>query len=158
VDVDSAFGVSWAGAGDNPDPSADNNKTQPDFDPTTEATTLINRALINPGDLIQWNLTSLVNRWRDGEVPNLGVLLRDPSTDGDFRELRIDAKDGAFLSVPDPKWHVGPRLLLVFQAEPASMADCRGGLWSRFSTLKFKNQGDCVSYVATAGRKPPSGR
>jgi hypothetical protein len=158
VDVDSAFGVAWAGAGDNPDLSADNNKTQPDYDPVADATTLVSRATTANGDLVEWDLTSLVNRWRTGAVPNLGLLLRDPTTDGDFRELRFDAKDGAFLSVPDPKWHVTPRLILVYQAEPATAADCRTGLWSNYSLLKFKNQGDCVSFVATGGRNGPSGK
>lgn len=156
VDVDTAFGVAWAGAGDNPDPSADNNKTQPDYDPVAEATTLVSRATTSSGDLVEWDLTSLVNRWRTGAVPNLGLLLRDPTSDGDFRELRFDAKDGASLSVPDPKWHVMPRLILVYQAEPATTADCRTGLWSNYSLLKFKNQGDCVSFVVTGGRNGPN--
>jgi hypothetical protein len=34
--------------------------------------------------------------------------------------------------------------------------DCKRGNWQRYGV--FKNQGDCVSYVATAGRNQPSGQ
>ncbi|MEI6028896.1 MAG: DNRLRE domain-containing protein [Betaproteobacteria bacterium] len=156
VDVDSAFGVAWAGTGDNPDPSAANNTTQPDYDAVAEATTLVNRATTTSGDIVQWDLTGLVNRWRAGTTPNLGLVLRDPTTAGDYRELRFDAKDGANLSIPDPKWHVGPRLLLEYQAQPAKQDDCRNELWRNYSALiKFKNQGDCMSFVVTRGRNTP---
>lgn len=33
--------------------------------------------------------------------------------------------------------------------------DCKKGGWAQYSV--FKNQGDCVSYVATGGRNQPSG-
>ena len=35
-----------------------------------------------------------------------------------------------------------------------SKAQCRDGGWQSFG---FKNQGDCVSFVATGGKNPPSG-
>jgi hypothetical protein len=35
-----------------------------------------------------------------------------------------------------------------------SKQQCRGGGWQSFG---FKNQGDCVSFVATGGKNPPSG-
>ncbi len=152
VDVDAAFGVAWSGLGDNPDPSAANNKTQPDFDAVAEATTLVDRATTLSGDLIQWNVSSIVKKWIRAEVPNLGLMLRDSTSAGDFRELYFDAKDGAALTVPDPKWHAAPRLLLVFQAEPDLKSDCKNDGWRRYSLFQFKNQGECVSYVATHGR------
>lgn len=152
VDVDTAFGVAWAGAGDNPDPSSENNKTQPDFDAVAEATTLVDRATTVSGDLIQWNVTGLVKKWMRADVPNLGLMLRDATSAGDFREVYFDAKDGAALTVPDPKWHAAPRLLLVFQAEPEEKDDCKNDGWRRYSLFHFKNQGQCVSYVATHGR------
>jgi hypothetical protein len=34
---------------------------------------------------------------------------------------------------------------------------CKHGGWKSFGTL-FKNQGDCVSFFATGGKNPPSGR
>jgi hypothetical protein len=35
------------------------------------------------------------------------------------------------------------------------MDDCKSGGWQEFGV--FKNQGDCVSYVATGGRNQPAG-
>lgn len=44
--------------------------------------------------------------------------------------------------------------MLVFLAEPASKDEG----WTVFRLLRFKNQGDRVSYVATHGRIPPAGK
>ena len=41
----------------------------------------------------------------------------------------------------------------VVTVQPTSAADCRHGGWRSFG---FKNQGDCVSFVATGGKNPPS--
>ena len=38
---------------------------------------------------------------------------------------------------------------------PVAAEQCRNGGWKAFGV--FKNQGDCVSYVATHGRNAPSG-
>lgn len=35
---------------------------------------------------------------------------------------------------------------------PTSKAECKKGGWEQFNNPTFKNQGDCVSYVATGGR------
>jgi hypothetical protein len=50
---------------------------------------------------------------------------------------------------------------LAFQASfssplPTSKAQCMNGGWKNFGTT-FKNQGDCVSFVASGGKNPPSG-
>lgn len=50
---------------------------------------------------------------------------------------------------------------LAFQASfssplPTSKAQCKNGGWKNFGTT-FKNQGDCVSFVASGGKNPPSG-
>jgi hypothetical protein len=37
---------------------------------------------------------------------------------------------------------------------PTSMDQCKSGGWKTFAI--FKNQGDCVSFVATKGKNPPS--
>ena len=39
---------------------------------------------------------------------------------------------------------------------PTDKAQCKHGGWKSFGTM-FKNQGDCVSFVATGGKNPPSG-
>jgi hypothetical protein len=50
---------------------------------------------------------------------------------------------------------------LAFQASfslplPTSKAQCKNGGWKNFGST-FKNQGDCVSFVASGGKNPPSG-
>jgi hypothetical protein len=40
-------------------------------------------------------------------------------------------------------------------AVPTTKQDCMDGGWQNFSG--FKNQGDCVSFVATQGGNPPAG-
>jgi hypothetical protein len=42
------------------------------------------------------------------------------------------------------------------QQLPTRKEDCKNGGWKRYGV--FRNQGDCVSYVATGGKNPPSGR
>jgi hypothetical protein len=44
---------------------------------------------------------------------------------------------------------------LTVSAAPTAKEQCFNGGWQRFGT--FKNQGDCVSFVATGGKKPPAG-
>jgi hypothetical protein len=41
------------------------------------------------------------------------------------------------------------------QPFPSSTSQCKNGGWRNFPG--FKNEGDCVSFVATGGKKPPSG-
>ena len=41
------------------------------------------------------------------------------------------------------------------EPSPASKDDCKNGGWQRFGV--FKNQGECVSFVATGGNNPPAG-
>ena len=40
-------------------------------------------------------------------------------------------------------------------AGPTAADQCKNGGWAVFGI--FKNQGDCVSYVATGGKNPPNG-
>ena len=43
----------------------------------------------------------------------------------------------------------------IFVRLPASKDQCTNGGWRNYGTT-FKNQGDCVSFVATGGKNPPS--
>ena len=43
----------------------------------------------------------------------------------------------------------------LFAALPTTKRQCKKGGWQSFGV--FKNQGDCVSFVATGGKNPPSG-
>lgn len=71
-------------------------------------------------------------------------------------------------SAPDCSWSLGggtgflPSPLIsgdiaIFDAPelPTSTDQCMDGGWRSFGA--FKNQGDCVSFVATGGKNPPSG-
>jgi len=40
---------------------------------------------------------------------------------------------------------------------PTSTSQCKKGGWQQYNSPSFKNQGDCVSYVATGGRNPGAG-
>lgn len=71
------------------------------------------------------------------------------------------------LFVVDSGWMLGSQTVVVesvrindttidFDA-PGSKAMCKNGGWRDFEDLEFKNQGDCVSYVATGGENPPAG-
>jgi hypothetical protein len=42
-------------------------------------------------------------------------------------------------------------------ATPMTTNDCKNGGWQTFVSPAFKNQGDCVSWVATNGRNAPNG-
>jgi hypothetical protein len=39
---------------------------------------------------------------------------------------------------------------------PTSKGECKNGGWKTYGG--FKNQGDCVSFVATGGKNPPGGK
>jgi hypothetical protein len=67
------------------------------------------------------------------------LSLTGASTWGDFAFL-FDSWDTAF------KTYV--------TSLPTSIADCLNGGWTTFAA--FKNEGDCVSFVATGGRNQPS--
>ena len=40
--------------------------------------------------------------------------------------------------------------------EPQTTSDCKKDGWRNYGDM-FKNQGDCVSFVATNGKNPPDG-
>lgn len=44
---------------------------------------------------------------------------------------------------------------VAFTAFPTTTSECKDGNWETFGF--FKNQGDCVSYVATGGKNQPAG-
>jgi hypothetical protein len=44
-----------------------------------------------------------------------------------------------------------------FQLAPTSKDQCKNGGWQTFTNPTFKNQGDCVSYVATGGKNGANG-
>jgi hypothetical protein len=57
-------------------------------------------------------------------------------------------------------WHARPDFDMGFKTyvtppAPTSNSQCKKGGWRDFEV--FKNQGDCVSFVATKGKNPPVG-
>ena len=63
--------------------------------------------------------------------------------------------DDARLSTLD-RYTVGGGDIVVHDAPalPAFKDQCKNGGWKTFAV--FKNQGDCVSFVATGGKNPPA--
>jgi hypothetical protein len=47
------------------------------------------------------------------------------------------------------------QLAAVEPVAPTSTDDCKHGGWRNYPALGFKNQGDCVSFVATGGKNEP---
>jgi hypothetical protein len=120
VDTDSSFGVAWSGEGDNPAADAQNNQTQPNFDPAPVATVLLDVSLIQPGSTVTWDITSLVNDWVSGTVPNFGITLRDSlSTEGTWSFVDFGSREGEQFSQGAI---VGPRLVLFTVPEPGNLA------------------------------------
>jgi hypothetical protein len=62
---------------------------------------------------------------------------------------------GATVTVPNPEESVLDESATLVPL-PTSNDQCKNGGWQNFGTT-FKNQGDCVSFVATGGKNPPSG-
>ena len=52
---------------------------------------------------------------------------------------------------------VNGQLQVPAPATPTSKDDCKNGGWKNFTNPAFKNQGDCLSFVATGGKNPPNG-
>jgi hypothetical protein len=56
----------------------------------------------------------------------------------------------ATFAVDFDDWHI---VVIDTVVRPTSKDECRNGGWRTFGV--FKNQGDCVSFVATGGKNPP---
>lgn len=81
------------------------------------------------------------------ETTGSSVSIPDASLDGAF-DLSVD--QGAQL------WTVfHEHVLETSYPEGATPLSCKNGGWKTYGI--FKNQGDCVSYVATGGKNPPAG-
>ncbi|MBP0006747.1 MAG: DNRLRE domain-containing protein [Cyanobacteria bacterium SBC] len=140
--VDDASGVAWTGS----DP---NNQDQPAFEATVVDSVSIDRGTTASGDVIQWDITSLVNDWASG-APNFGMMLTDETTDGTFRTIGFGSREGDSWDFPgtSPSPVTGPRLLVI----PASLT---------VDTLVDEDDGDlspgdvslreAIKYVADGG-------
>jgi hypothetical protein len=79
---------------------------------------------------------------------------------GDFFTLGMTGGRGTYIDPglpPERNTIFGvsdPAKLVVTCALPSKKADCKNGGWRNYSV--FKNQGDCVGFVATGGKNPPA--
>ena len=82
-----------------------------------------------------------------GAPDQFGVLFPPPAT--------APSTCPANLDVPLQDAISGDLVVHDARAVPSSKDQCKNGGWRNFPG--FKNQGDCVSYVATGGKNPPAG-
>ena len=68
-------------------------------------------------------------------------------------DVLIDVQGTADLS----NMTVNGQVQVPAPATPKSKDDCKNGGWKNFTNPAFKNQGDCVSFVATGGKNAPNG-
>jgi hypothetical protein len=68
---------------------------------------------------------------------------------GTFNPGYTVAVDGVQFNDTTYNFEIGTR--------PTSKDECKNGGWATFNDPAFKNQGDCVSYVATHGKNPGNG-
>ena len=112
--VDPAFGVAWDGADSRGDA---NNQSAPEFDREVVASSTIQQAMAEGGEVVEWDITPLVSDWLNGTVENHGLILRDPTSDGWFRGIRFGAREGLLFDIyPDAV--EGPKLVLEFSSNP----------------------------------------
>jgi hypothetical protein len=126
------------------------------IDPATGAATLVAPILSMSGTPPSGGVVSLQFACDDtlygGTATGLGA------TDGG-RLITINPATGVFAFVGSVSATPGASSLgaLAFQDSrclPTSKDQCKNGGWRNFGV--FKNQGDCVSFVATKGKNPPA--
>jgi len=109
--VDDAYGVAWWGGVDPLNYQGReyglNNESQPDFDPAVLGTITIDPLSSAPGDVFEMDVTEVVNDWLSGREPNEGLVLRDVTTAGTFREIYLGSREGE-----EAGGVAGPRLVL----------------------------------------------
>ena len=92
----------------------------------------------NNTDNVFWN-TSTAAYYTDGGLAGVGIFRQDTGwTPYGTVPLKITAT---------------PTLV----APPTSKDQCMKGGWAKFNNPSFKNQGDCVSFVATGGKNTANG-
>jgi hypothetical protein len=83
----------------------------------------------------------------DGPVPGIGaVTFSVAETNYTWSSQHSDTYGIIYDGTSPPKYNL-----------PKSKDQCKKGGWQKFTNPSFKNQGDCVSYVATHGKNPPDG-
>jgi len=116
VEPDSAAGVAWIGGPDELNDQGStfgiNNQTQPTFDLQLEDRFIVDQSQDRRGDVFELDVTDLVQDWLSGNVPNEGIMLRDPTSDGEFHHVNFGSREGESAGGV-----MGPRLVLEVDRE-----------------------------------------
>jgi hypothetical protein len=113
TDTDHASGIAWEpGAGSQ-------NHPQPTFDPKPIAEVKIDPKTIKTGSVVTWDIMPLVQQWLQDPRSNYGVMLRDVTTGGAFRQLSFGTHEADSVHFPDGV--KGPRLVIQSK-QPMSAA------------------------------------
>jgi len=99
TNVDLAGGVAW-------EATEPENQTQPPFDSAVVASAQVTQGTQAQGDVVRFDVTPLVRGWLSGAFVNHGLVLRDVTTDGTFRELYFASRERGLPLA-------GPRLVLT---------------------------------------------
>lgn len=89
-----------------------------------------------------------------------GYTNTNPSRDSGYSGIAISPQGSLYLADEFYSATSYSDMLLVSPPQPVpptSKDQCKKGGWHTFTNPTFKNQGDCVSYVATHGRNPGNG-
>ncbi len=106
TNVDVANGVVWKALND-----ADEDK--PLLGETVFCTrTILADEELRPGDIVEWDVTTLVDLWLSGEVTNNGLALSNIEGGERFQEIHFTSKDGEMNDYERARYGVGPRLLI----------------------------------------------
>jgi hypothetical protein len=84
----------------------------------------------------------------DGQPDTFALADRSPSIPVGPQEC---SAPWSFTAIPVVSGNI---VVTDAQPRPSSKDQCKNGGWRTFGV--FKDQGDCVSYVATKGKNPPA--
>ncbi len=106
VTPDAANGAAWDG-------TDANNQTMPSINSRVYASETIGaQGQPQAGDIIEFDITALVNQWIAGTYPNYGVVIRDITSPGYFKFLFLGSRDTDLFTYPYVSTQ-GPQLSLV---------------------------------------------
>jgi hypothetical protein len=131
------------------------------FRPTGSAYTVVGASPVEPLTANSLNTFTLAVPIAVQGGDLLGLTATSATACGTFTSGTVVGNTGAPPSVGTtvtPPLTLSPRELNISAtlspARPTTKDECKDGGWQSFGV--FKNQGDCVSYVATGGKNPPA--